>query len=141
MRREASIPLFLWVATAALAHLLWGGGAEQGARLIEERLDVGRFAAGIRSHVKGSIAPPVEIAIDDGTPDEEEEAKPEEKEPDDTAADDTKDDVEEAPDKIDEQKKPPKKADVKPEEEKKKPDPEEKEEEKKDEKKPDETKP
>lgn len=140
MRREASIPLFLWAASAVLAHLMWGGGADQAARLIEERLDVGRFAAGIRSHVKGSIAPPVEIVIDDGETDEE-EAKPEDKAPDDSAAEDTKDDVEEAPDKIDEQKKPPKKADVLPEEEKKKPDPEEKEEEKNDAKKPDETKP
>src|SRR6187397_211579 len=65
MRREASIPLFLWIATAALVHLLWGGGAEQAADVIEERLDVSRFAAGIRSHVRGSIAPPLEISLDD----------------------------------------------------------------------------
>ncbi|RYZ05949.1 MAG: hypothetical protein EOO73_17515 [Myxococcales bacterium] len=140
MRREASIPLFLWAASAVLTHLMWGGGADQAARLIEERLDVGRFAAGIRSHVKGSIAPPVEITLDDGTPDEE-ELKPEEKQPDDAAAEDAKDEVEEAPEEIEQQKKPPKKADVKPEEEKKKPEPEEKKEEKKDEKKPEETMP
>ena len=29
MRHEPTIPLFLWVATAALAHILWGGGAEE----------------------------------------------------------------------------------------------------------------
>src|SRR5688572_24320807 len=77
MRREAGIPLFLWAATAALAHVIWGGGADQGARLIEEQLDIGRFAAGIRSHVRGAIAPPLEIAIDDeSTP--EDESKPDE---------------------------------------------------------------
>ncbi|HKY36081.1 MAG TPA: hypothetical protein VJN18_09090 [Polyangiaceae bacterium] len=76
MRREASIPLFLWAATAALAHLLWGGGADQGARLIDERLDVGRFAAGVRSHVRGSIAPPIEIALEDESVPEEAASKP-----------------------------------------------------------------
>jgi TonB C terminal len=140
MRREASIPLFLWAASAVLAHLMWGGGADQAARVIEERLDVGRFAAGIRSHVKSSIAPPVEIAIDDGSAEEEEEPKVE-KEPDDSAAEDAKDDVEEAPDKIEEAKTPPKKVEVKPEETAKKPDPEEKEDEKTDAVKPEETKP
>ena len=85
MRREASIPLFLWVATAVLAHLLWGGGVDRGAKLIEERLDIGRFASGVRTHVRSSIAPPLEIAIDDeSTP--EEEAKPED-EPEDDAED------------------------------------------------------
>jgi TonB C terminal len=78
MRREASIPLFLWIATAVLAHLLWGGGADQAATVIEERLDIGRFASGIRSHVRSSMAPTLEIAIDDeSAPDEE--AKPEDK--------------------------------------------------------------
>lgn len=72
MRREAGIPLFLWAATAALAHVIWGGGADQGARMIEEQLDIGRFAAGVRSHVRGSLAPPLEIAIDDeSTPEDE----------------------------------------------------------------------
>jgi hypothetical protein len=86
MRREASIPLFLWVATAALAHLMWGGGADQAAKVIEERLDVGRFASGIRSHVRSAIAPPLEIAIDDESA-ADEEAKPEEK-PEEEADDD-----------------------------------------------------
>jgi hypothetical protein len=89
MRREASIPLFLWVATAALAHLLWGGGAEQGARLIEEQLDIGRFASGIRSHVRSSFAPPLEIAIDDESAPEEAtpEADPVEPQLDDSSTD------------------------------------------------------
>lgn len=115
MRREASIPLFLWAASAILAHLIWGGGADQAARLIEERLDVGRFAAGIRSHVKSSIAPPIEIALaDEATP--EDEAKPEEKEPDEDAEENVKDDADEAPEDIQEQPKPSKKLEAKPEE-------------------------
>jgi TonB C terminal len=139
MRREASIPLFLWAASAVLAHLVWGGGADQAARVIEERLDVGRFAAGIRSHVKSSIAPPVEIALDDGTAEEEE--KPEEKEPTEPTVDEAKEDVEEAPDApVAQEKKPPKKPEKKPEEEQK-PDPEAKEEEKPTPTKPELTKP
>jgi hypothetical protein len=117
MRREASIPLFLWVATAALAHLLWGGGAEQGARLIDERLDVSRFAAGIRSHVRGSIAPPLEIAIED------ESALEEEPKPDETKQDEIKDEDEQdeqvEPDKVD--KDTPDPPAPKPKEEEKKP--------------------
>ena len=121
MRREASIPLFLWAAMAILAHLTWSGGADQAARLVDDRLDVGRFAAGIRSHVQGSIAPPIEIAIDDASvPDE---VKPEEK-PDDTVKeDDAKDDAEETPDQVKDEPKPPKpEAKLKPEE--KQPEPE-----------------
>lgn len=115
MRREASIPLFLWAATAILAHLFWSGGADQVARLIDERLDIGRFAAGIRGHVRNSFAPPLEIAIDDESAPEE--AKPDEKKPDDEEIDDdAKDDVEEPLEKIKEKPKPPPKPLVKPEE-------------------------
>lgn len=127
MRREASIPLFLWAATAILAHLTWGGGAQQAARLIDERLDVGRFASGIRNHVRGSIAPPIEIAIDDdSTP---EDAKPEEK-PDDAVKDDeAKDEPDEAPEEAKQPPEPPKPKEKKPEE--KKPEEKKPEEEKK----------
>lgn len=117
MRREASIPLFLWAATAILAHLIWSGGADQAARLIEERLDIGRFAADIRSHVKGSIAPPIEIVIDDT---EAEELKPEEKrtEPD-VKEDDSKDEVEVDPELVKDEPQPKPKPEEKQPEEKK----------------------
>jgi TonB-like protein len=132
MRREASIPLFLWAASAILAHLIWSGGADQVAKAIEERLDIGRFAADIRSHVKGSIAPPIEISIDDA---QEDEAKPEEKKPeDDVEDDDVKDDVEVDPELVKEPPKP--KPQAKPKLEQKKP-----EEKKLEEKKPEEKKP
>lgn len=121
MRREASIPLFLWAASAILAHLLWSGGADQAARLIEERLDVASFAAGIRNHVKGAIAPPLEIALEDEALPEE-EAKPEEKKAeDDVEDDDAKDDPEEQPEKLEDKPVPPPKQKPKPEE--KKPEP------------------
>lgn len=77
---------------------MWGGGAEQGARLIDERLDVGRFAAGIRSHVRGSIAPPLEIAIEDESAIED-EPKPEE--PKEDPKDDDEQDEQLEPDKVD----------------------------------------
>jgi hypothetical protein len=134
MRREASIPLFLWVATAALAHLLWGGGADQGARLIDERLDVGRFAAGVRSHVRGSIAPPIEIAFEDDPSTEQAEDKPAEPPPQDEGAEE---EDEEKAEQVEDEPKPPAKLEPKPEEEKKpEPEPEDKPEEKKPEPKP-----
>src|SRR6478735_8581088 len=121
MRREASIPLFLWAASAILAHILWSGGADQGAKLIEERLDIGRFASDIRSHVKGSIAPPLEIAIDDDSPPDE--AKPEEQKPDEDVKDDDVKDDDAAPDLIKDEPKPKPKPEQKPKPEEKKPEP------------------
>jgi hypothetical protein len=124
-RQEASIPIFLWAATAILAHLIWSGGADQGARLIDERLDVGRFAAGIRSHVKNSIAPPLEIAIDDAAvPDE---PKPEEQPPDHEVKDDAShDDVEVEPEPLQQPPKPKELAKREPEKKPDEPKPEEK---------------
>jgi hypothetical protein len=108
MRREASIPLFLWAASATLAHVFFSGGADQVARIIEERLDIGRFASDIRSHVRSGVAPPLEIAIDDESVPEE-EAKPEEKKPEDQdVKDDVEDETTEPPDEPKEKPKPPK---------------------------------
>jgi len=52
MPRDAQIPLFLWIATAVLVHLLGGGGATRAAAWIEERIELRRFAEGVRSYVK-----------------------------------------------------------------------------------------
>ncbi len=52
MPRESQIPLFLWIATALLVHLLWGGGAEHAVEQIEQTLDIGRFARSVRQHVR-----------------------------------------------------------------------------------------
>src|SRR4051794_12340748 len=88
MRREANIPLFLWITTAVVVHLLWSGGADQTAKLIEQRLDIQRFARSVQNHVRG-VGAPVEVALlDDDKPtekdvEEEDPTKPEDaKEPD-----------------------------------------------------------
>lgn len=73
MRREANIPLFLWITTAVVVHLLWSGGADQTAKIIEQRLDIQRFARSVQNHVRG-VGAPVEIAlVDEEKPNEKEE--------------------------------------------------------------------
>jgi hypothetical protein len=52
MSRDAHIPIFLWVATAALVHILWGFEADNVATLIESRNNVRRFAESVRQHVR-----------------------------------------------------------------------------------------
>jgi hypothetical protein len=52
MARDPNIPLFLWVAAAIVAHLTWGGGAEQVAEVFEERADVRRFAASVQQQLR-----------------------------------------------------------------------------------------
>lgn len=85
MAREPSIPLFLWVATAALAHILWGGGSEQVAQVIEEKNDLSRFARAVRSHVERSSRP-IEVELldesaNDDAPSDEGVLEPEPREP------------------------------------------------------------
>lgn len=52
MARDPHIPLFLWIATAVLVHLAGGGGADQAAKVIQERMDVRRFAESVLEHVR-----------------------------------------------------------------------------------------
>jgi hypothetical protein len=75
MSREAQIPLFLWVAAAVVAHLLWGGGADKAARVIEEKIEIREFAASVRRFVRGE-GRPIEVALLD------EENLPKEADPD-----------------------------------------------------------
>ncbi len=139
MRREANIPLFLWITTAVVVHLLWSGGADQGAKLIDQRLDIQRFARSVQNHVRG-IGAPVEVALLDDQKDEEE--KPEEKD------DPEKPEEPKEPEKQDAEKddpaakkKPPEKDVPPPEEKKQKPlEPKKPEEKKPEEKKPEEKK-
>ena len=69
MTRDAQIPLFLWIATAVVAHALWGGGADRAAQVIEERIEIREFAASVRRFVRGENKP-IEIALldDDSEP-------------------------------------------------------------------------
>lgn len=89
MPRDAHIPLFLWIATALLVHLLGGRGAQRAADWVEERMELERFAASVRSYVKAQHAPTIEISLgDEETPapapppeetsDNEAKAKPDE---------------------------------------------------------------
>lgn len=75
MPRDAHIPLFLWLATALLVHLLSGGGAYEAAQWMEERIELRRFAEGVRSYVKASHQT-TEIALLDETQPPEPEAEP-----------------------------------------------------------------
>ena len=75
MSREAQIPLFLWVAAAVVTHLLWGGGADRAARVIEEKIEIREFAASVRRFVRGE-GKPIEVALLD------EENAPKEADPD-----------------------------------------------------------
>lgn len=74
MTREAQIPLFLWIATAVVAHLLWGGGADKAADVISEKVEIREFAAAVRRFVRAE-GRPVEVTL--LSEEEEPEQKPE----------------------------------------------------------------
>src|SRR5512143_3882303 len=100
MARETNIPLFLWIATAVLAHLAWGGGVTRMSKALEETLDIKRFAMSVQRHVHSGGE--VEIALlDENAP---EEQKPEEPKPDETATkeDEPPDETQDESDKKDE---------------------------------------
>ena len=40
MSREQNVPLLLWISTAIIVHIASGGGAEQVARVIEDRSEL-----------------------------------------------------------------------------------------------------
>lgn len=91
--REPHIPLFLWVATAALAHILWGGGADRIASIFEDQTSLARLAASVRRHVDSSNRRELEISWeDDAVP----EMRPEE-----ATRDPDEDQLEQEPDEPD----------------------------------------
>ena len=106
MPRDAHIPLFLWIATALLVHLVGGGGAHEAATWVEERIDLQRFANNVRTYVKSSQRT-VEISFTEDLPPEPPPA--EEKPSSDAEAkaepDDSAEAEEESPDKTPEEKK------------------------------------
>src|SRR5690606_4407708 len=64
MTREQNIPLFLWIATALLAHLAWGGGADKAAKIIEQQLDVGQYADRVGGYFgSGSGGDELEVSL------------------------------------------------------------------------------
>ncbi len=92
MRREQQIPLFLWVATALVAHALGGGGATKVAQQLEETMDIGSFASAVRA--KAKFAGPTEVTFEEAKPEEAEDTP----EPDDTAVPKDESDAEEPTD-------------------------------------------
>jgi hypothetical protein len=55
--RDIQIPLFLWIATALLVHLFWGGGTHQVAIVLEEKAALRSFAEGIQREVQAELRP------------------------------------------------------------------------------------
>ena len=68
MARDPNIPLFLWVAAAIVAHLTWGGGAEQVAEVFEERADVRRFAASVQNQLRRRFSTEIALIDDSAFP-------------------------------------------------------------------------
>jgi hypothetical protein len=106
MSREQNVPLLLWISTAILAHIATGGGAEQIAKVIEERSDLQVFARSIR----GRLQPPanIEVAFENLPPEANEPAQPPEEKQDTRPDNPTKPDK-----KKPEDKKPPEKIEPK----------------------------
>ena len=52
MLRDSHIPLFLWLATAALVHLTWAGGTDKVISVLEERLVLKEFALSVKQLVR-----------------------------------------------------------------------------------------
>jgi len=73
MRRDPTIPLFLWVATALVVHAIGGGGATEVSRVLEEKAGIRDFAQAVGRSARRS-AEPLEVALLD--PPEEPDAAP-----------------------------------------------------------------
>jgi hypothetical protein len=71
MVREPNIPLFLWIATAILVHLTWGGGADRVSEAVQEQMDVRRFARAVSTQVRRAHTT-IEISFEGDEPDEPE---------------------------------------------------------------------
>jgi hypothetical protein len=123
MRRDPTIPLFLWVATALVVHAIGGGGATEVVRVLEEKAGIRDFAHAVGLTARRAAEPqeltlldPTEEApapelVHDDAPPAEEEQPTEEKPPEPEKA------KPELPDP-DQQKAPEQKPEAKPEEKK-----------------------
>jgi outer membrane biosynthesis protein TonB len=113
MTRDTQIPLFLWIATAVVAHLLWGGGADRVAEVVAEKVEIREFAASVRRFVRGEHKP-IEVALleDTSEPEKTDPAAPPEPEHAPAPPDSKSSEEDEAPPA---EPKPEKKADKQPE--------------------------
>jgi hypothetical protein len=93
--RDLQIPLFLWIASAILVHLLWGGTTHQVALVVEEQTALRDFAAGVQREAQAELRPiPIAMLETDVTAPPK-PAEPEDVADDETAAEDS-DDIPEA---------------------------------------------
>lgn len=145
MPRESNIPLFLWVAAAVLVHLSWKDGADRASQVIEERMDLQRFAQTVRMYAQGEgqtfevsfveepeAKPPEAPDTEQGESEEAKDEEPDEPEPEET--------IEPKPKRNEKPVKPVEPPQLPPEEQKK-PEEQKPDEKKTDEKKPAEEKP
>jgi hypothetical protein len=86
--RDANIPLFLWIATAVLAHLVWGGGVSRMSTALGETLRIKWFAAEVRAQVRGTGEVEIALIDEQKLKDDEPEQKPDEQKPDEEETDD-----------------------------------------------------
>lgn len=98
MLRDSNIPLFLWIAAAVLVHLTWKDGAERASAVIEERMDLQRFALAVRSHARGT-QPTLEVSFEESKPPDAEPQPSEVGETNEAAEDDPTDAPPPAPEK------------------------------------------
>ncbi len=101
--REFSIPIFLWVATAILLHLLFGASSHTVAVRVEEAEQIRRFTR-LVAHEAAREFRPVEITLE-GLSDTEDDEYPAEAESPDTVPDEQEPEVATAEPTLDEQKK------------------------------------
>lgn len=76
MRREAHIPLFLWITAAVVVHGIGGEGATTVAERLEEAFDIQSFAKQVRRQASYA-GPPMEVTLFDDEHDLDDLLEPE----------------------------------------------------------------
>lgn len=62
MARRSNTPLILWIAAAALAHVLWAGGTDRIIDLLERRMQLLEFLARVDAEARAANRP-VEVTL------------------------------------------------------------------------------
>jgi hypothetical protein len=87
--RDIQIPLFLWIATAIIVHLLGGGSTHQVAVVLEEKAALRGFAAHIQREVQADLRPIPIVMLESDTVEPPKPVEPEEA----TTPDETKEKI------------------------------------------------
>jgi len=80
MRRDPTIPLFLWVATALVVHAIGGGSATEVARVLEEKAGIRDFAQAVGRSARLAFGP-TEVSLLEPEPEAAPEQDPSEEAP------------------------------------------------------------